>query len=183
MKFQIRSEVLTIAYTTMLLAFVVCSCGETHTPETKVDDTALVPAVFQEEQRLKDSISKAFILKDSLYIGYFSEHPSEIDGCSNIYSSDLENYTQRRFIYMGNLDSLAFMKINGSMIRFTLTASEETNEHKWTYTFSSSNYDLIVEEYYDERTGDEVWTNYGIITLSDNQGKTTKLSFVGEGGC
>lgn len=160
------------------------SCNTPDPATSQRDSLALTDSVAtpSKPDRAK-SLAEPAPAVDTTFINYITGFPSEIDGCSVIYSTDEQHFDQRRLIYMNNYDSVSFMKIEGVLIRFTLTSSESPDSETRVLHFSGGDYELIVEEKDGGRTGDEVWANYGQLTLTDRAGKTTIIHFVGESGC
>jgi hypothetical protein len=130
-----------------------------------------------------DSIVFVPSVYDTSFVGYISEFPPEIDGCSALYSGDLQHFDKHRFIYVSNLDSLAFMKIGGNLVRFRLTESDYAGSIPYRLYFTGGEYELIIEHKGGERIGDEVWSDFGTLLLTDRNGTVTTINFVGESGC
>src|SRR6476469_6868269 len=65
----------------------------------------------------------------NISIETFSDFPNEIDGCSCYFSNNESEFKQKKYIYVNNYANLSFMKVNGKMLRFSLS-SEKPNKGK-----------------------------------------------------
>ena len=112
----------------------------------------------------------------------FSEFPPEIDGCACYYSANEADFTSGKYIYMDNFEKMAFMKLNGEMVTFSLSNEKYGDEAGTTQYWETEAVRLIIEK---KQVGeiDETWQQRGQILLNLPGGKTQTIDFFGECGC
>lgn len=118
-----------------------------------------------------------------LVIDTFSTFPPEIDGCSCYFAADSKAFQAKAYIYISDFDKISFLKINGTLTRFTLVETKVVSQTKSIITGKSDNYDITVEVNSTKQSGDETMGKTGTITLKDKTGKTITKTFFGECGC
>jgi len=117
----------------------------------------------------------------------FKGFPPGISGCSCYFSQSDKDFRGERFIFVTDLDSTAFVSVDGKLIRLKLLRSTrepnvlDGSEH--TDTFSNGVYTVTAEISPSENTGDEVWWNTGKLTLYFKDVEIETLPFLGECGC
>ena len=57
----------------------------------------------------------------------FSDFPNEIDGCSCCFSKSQEEYKKKMYVFVNDFAVLAFVKIDGKLIRFELQNHDENS--------------------------------------------------------
>jgi hypothetical protein len=116
-------------------------------------------------------------------IDTFSTFPPEIDGCSCYFSADSKAFQAKAYIYISDFDKISFLKINGTLTRFTLVETKVVSQTKSIITGKNDNYDITVEVNSTKQSGDETTEKTGTITIKDKSGKTITKTFYGECGC
>lgn len=119
----------------------------------------------------------------AIAIDTFNTFPPEIDGCACYFAHDSVQLKSSRYIYADNYDKLAFVSINGSMVKFIQQEVKEVNEKTTRSTYTAKGYDMMLELTEGARSGDETWHKTGIIRITDKAGNTIQTTFFGECGC
>ena len=123
------------------------------------------------------------VISNNIKLDEFSDFPPEIDGCACTYAKDSVDLSSEKYIYVSNHAKIAFLKINGVLTKFTLTAEKRINSTDFIKKYISTNYKLIILIKAGRQTGDESWLNTGLIKIFDKNGKTISQTFYGECGC
>ena len=113
--------------------------------------------------------------------------PPAIEGCSCSFTSSEKAFRDGHYLFVSDLDSLAYIGINNKIVALRLIAStREQNvldERDYTETYSNGVYTLILSVRFGGNTGDEVWWNTGMMKLFFKDTKVAETSFLGECGC
>ena len=126
---------------------------------------------------------------EKISIDSFRKIPTEIDGCSCIFSENELKYNNREYLFASNFDSIGFISINNKIVKLKLTqrkykANTVENED-YICTYKSDNYKVIVEIKADKtkKESEETLWNLGTIKVENEAGEKTEKKFVGESGC
>lgn len=133
------------------------------------------------DKPLHDSDDK---LKTSVYhIDTFSVFPPEIAGCSCYYAETEELFQKNHYILMSNADSIAYVKLNGQMIKLKLHSQKTLTKGFQTYTYENDSLIINIEAIDGKQNGDETWLKSGMINIRPRSGVETSTAFYGECGC
>ena len=116
-------------------------------------------------------------------IGSFTTFPEDITGCSCYVTVDSTTYKNGEYIFMSDMAEVAYMKLDGKLLKFTRVEEPEINEATHTTAYHSEEYDIVVEMTHGKRTGYEVWNVHGLIKVKDRESNSTATKFFGECGC
>jgi hypothetical protein len=119
----------------------------------------------------------------ALTIDTFSTFPPEIDGCSCYFSNDSTEFKKGEYIYMNDFAQTSFLKINGTLTKFTQTDFQKAGTTRTIAKAKSDRYEMTIEVKDGLQSGDETSLKSGTITLTDKNGKTMRRTFYGECGC
>ncbi len=121
----------------------------------------------------------------AISIGTFTEFPEDVIGCSSYVSNDTAQFQNREYIYVSDLNSVAYMKINDELLRFELQDSSQTGETTSTSVYANDKYEITFDQVDGEQSGYETVYISGSITITDktNETKSAKAFFFGEFGC
>ncbi len=128
------------------------------------------------------AISRAYT-QDKLTIDSFTTFPPEIQGCSCYFSNDSVEFKNKKYIYANDFAQLSFLKINGIITKFKMTAFKQSDNGNTLATYKADNYDMTIEVKNGKQSGDETSLKTGTIKLTDKKGKALTKSFYGECGC
>lgn len=134
---------------------------------------------------------KAYFIFTGIFLSLFScvsyevgqikfpeEFPKEIDGCSCYYASYHYKLELGEMLWVDNLDSTGFCRINDSIHTFQLISKNDSLGRWENETFTAE-----ISTYFTERH-DFVYRIRGELNIQTRQGKTIyKESVVGECGC
>ena len=109
----------------------------------------------------------------------FSGFPDEIDGCSCYFSKSQEDLKKGMYIFVSDFAVLAFVKIEGILIRFEL---QKYDEDRNIYYYIHNDYKMKVEIIKNTTNKDEIAIIEGFITIETVKG-CIKQKFIGECGC
>jgi len=140
-------------------------------------------AAKEQAREMFDSLMVGSLPDKTIAIGSFTEFPEDITGCSCYVTADSANYKNGEYIFMSDMAEVAYMKLDGELVRFTRVKEPEIKEATHTTAYHSEDYDIVVEMTHGKRTGYEVWNTYGLIQVKDRMGTTTTTEFFGECGC
>ena len=135
------------------------------------------------------SKSKPRNIESELNLTTLKDIPIEIDGCSCFFSETEMKYKSEKYLIATNLDSIAYIPINGRNIKLNLVERKfdkySKNEENYTEIFSNEKFKATLEVKIDntKKRGDEVWWNTGSIKVEDENGKIQIKKFIGECGC
>jgi hypothetical protein len=148
----------------LFCSFLIASCGE----RSKQDQRVTQPS--------SQDTGKKVVLDT------FSIFPTEVEGCSCYFSNNKEEFKNRRYIYVDNYDSSAYIKINGLFKRFTLLEEKEVGPNHYIKRFKDGNLELTLDI---EQVGqvDETWQQKGTLRISSVKGGGFTKDIYGECGC
>jgi hypothetical protein len=117
--------------------------------------------------------------KNKIHLDSFSGFPDEIDGCSCYFSISQDDLKNGIYIFVNDFASLAFVKIDGELIRFEL---QKYDENQNIYYYTHNNDKMKVEIIKSTTNKDEIAEIEGLITIETVKGNI-KQEFIGECGC
>jgi hypothetical protein len=162
-----------------ILIPILISCKKEKVENTlnsnsvKIESYKLTPKNTETELKLTD----------------FKEIPKEIDGCSCIFSETEIKYKAEKYLIATNLDSIAFISINGNIAKLYLVERKfdknEKDEENYIEIFANQKFKATIEVKKDntKKSGDEIWWNNGSIKIENEKGKSQTKKFIGECGC
>jgi hypothetical protein len=116
----------------------------------------------------------------------FTGIPRNIDGCTCYFSASEKKFKNEEYLFVSNLDSSAYVSINGKAIELKLvstTRSWAIEDKDYVETYSDGMYTVTIHVYYKGNAGDESWWNSGDIKVYFKGMEIDKSSFIGECGC
>ena len=116
---------------------------------------------------------------NKIHLDPFSGFPDEIDGCSCYFSISQEDLKKGIYIYVNDFAALAFVKIEGKLIRFEL---QNHDENRNIYYYIHNDDKMKVEIIKKTTNKDEIVVIEGLITIETVKG-CVKQKFIGECGC
>jgi hypothetical protein len=164
-----------------VLLFTACN-------QKKQDTTSDVDSTSETSVLKKETIPEKTIEEPTFSIDIFSEFPAEIDGCSCYFSKNETDFKARKkYSYVDNYEKTAFVKIDGTLIKFVQTNSEMITETHYKNTYKSENtsqpYTLETDTERENQNGDETFLYTGTLKVTNQEGKSVSESFIGECGC
>lgn len=148
-----------------IIGFILISCGEDKKP------------VLPEPAPVQESKPKTLI------VGSFTEIPSEIDGCSCNFSADSTAFNNRSYLFVDNMQKTAFMKINGELVKLEETTHQQKDSVNFFSSYKSGSLKVDVEATTGKKTGDESTSQFGTITIQQEDGQKLTKTFYGDCGC
>ena len=124
--------------------------------------------------------------ESSAKLASFKGFPPGVEGCSCYFSSTDKDFRTDNYIFVSDLDSTAWISVNGKQVRLKLinsTKPADIIEQDYQDTYSDGLYTLMITVHYKEHTGDEVWLNTGIMKLFFKEVEVDTRQFIGECGC
>lgn len=171
----IAMKIIHIVFVSVLLFVVSCSNETTG----KTDTTASEPVV--KKDIAADNSAPGFTFDE--YKGF----PPEIDGCSCYFSANDAKLEEQYFFFTSNPDGLAIVRINNKQLTLKQIAlpryQEPANTSETIEVYEGDVYTVTVHTTHKEKSGDEVWTHKGTITVERKDGKKIVKEFTGECGC
>ena len=165
---------------------VFTACNQTKQETISDTDSTIQVSVVEKDGTQKEQ--EEIVEQPAFTIDIISEFPPEIDGCSCYFSKNEADFKKKKYIYVDNYKKIAFVKINGKLIKF-----ERISQEKIENAFYKSNYkSLDKDQSYlletnikmEEQNGDETFFYIGMVKVSDKDGRTTLMqTFIGECGC
>lgn len=125
---------------------------------------------------------------DSVVLDFFNGLPPEIDGCMETCTYDTNTTADSaKVIYVSNLQDLAFIKINGNVIRMqkdTLN-SKMVNSKEGTDVYTGKEYRSILKYYItkDDEETTESFEFKGNLQILKNDSIRLNIKVKGFGGC
>ncbi len=120
--------------------------------------------------------------EQGLTIDTFSTVPPEIISCPCFFSNDSTEFHKGKYIYISDPTKIAFLKINGTLTKFTQTDFKTIDSLNIKAQYQNINYELTIEAKLEIR-GEESALETGTIKLTDKKGKAVTKTFYGECGC
>ncbi|MCS6991669.1 MAG: hypothetical protein NZL95_07385 [Chitinophagales bacterium] len=111
----------------------------------------------------------------------FSEIPEEIIGCSCAFSVDSSTYEDGRFLYLDDMEKIAYVNINGTLTRLLVT-ERHSGERNLTVRAANETYRISLEAGQLREYGEVTYLK-GILTVTDAHGTAAQLSIFGTCGC
>jgi hypothetical protein len=164
-----------------IAVFVLTACGNTNKPDES--SRAAPDSVDKVDNSSQAPETSKLTLDD------FTDIPSGIEGCSCYYSRSEARHNSSEYLFIADFDSSAYVSINNTMTKFKLVSTGRQpnsfgdNDH--VDIFKTDKYTLTLDIKY-KKGGDEEdegWWNEGTITIEDEAGQTTRLTFFGSCGC
>ena len=113
-------------------------------------------------------------------LSLFDKIPVEIDGCGHYYTYGSLDYRKSKYVFITNLQGLAFVRINGEQILLKQTNDKHTNAS----IYKGEGYTVVDDTKTVKQTGDEVWLSRGTLKVIRQSDKQEILIWIhGEGGC
>ncbi len=116
-------------------------------------------------------------------LGYFDQKdiPDSLDGCSEQYAFDTLSFHIHKMVLFTDLNTTALLKINGKLLRFTITDTEIKGK-KYTLHFSGHGYNIQFISLEVKKLDMEYWIRSGTLEIiKGNQKKTFQV--LGYYGC
>jgi hypothetical protein len=113
----------------------------------------------------------------------FTELPSEINGCAGYFAESEKELAEKKYIYADDRDTIAFIKINGIMTKFTLSKPDATEKPQPMQIWKNKDYELniIIKT---TQKADQVQKQEGVLILKPNEGSGTVVKKIyGERRC
>lgn len=108
--------------------------------------------------------------------------PEQIDGCSGLYTADTILLQQQQYLFVSNLQELAFVKINDRQITLKRIKEESLPKDAHRDTYEGGGYTVILHIKATKRTGDELFYHEGTLEVWQGEKKVT-VKIHGESGC
>lgn len=115
-------------------------------------------------------------------LDFFKSIPNEIDGCSGLYTYDTTSLKDQQYIFVTNLQDLAFIRINGKTISLKEMSREQLSPTSWRKVYDSDEYSVILVTKESKRVVDYVYLYTGILEITNDSGYI-KIQVHGECGC
>jgi hypothetical protein len=160
----------------LLFLITFISCNQKDQKSEKIPD--------RETAEIRIDSTTVDTTSSSLGLNSFDEFPEEIDGPGCSFSVDENDYQDGRYLYVDDLDSLAFMKINGRLVRFELVEDKTPYpiENYYSKKFKNEAYDLFIELKKDHDYDEKVFLR-GYMLIKPNDGPEEKKDLYGLCGC
>ncbi len=169
------SKLTSVLLSVIFLALVSCKNEEKPSDIKKPEVENKIETVNSDEIKLS--------------LSSFSKIPEEIDGCSCIFSETEKEYEKRKYIFVSNFDSIAFVSVNNKIEKLNITErvyKQNTIENEdYTCIYKTENYKVTIKIEADKtkEDSDEAWWNKGSITIENKNGEKLTKKFIGESGC
>jgi len=112
----------------------------------------------------------------------FIKIPFAIDGCSGLYTYDSIPLKKQQYIFVTNLQELAFIKIAGKQIKLKETAHKSFPNKTDKTTYTGSGFTVILTTKTVKETGNETGIETGTIEIIKGT-RHFSIKIHGEGGC
>ncbi len=157
--------------TLLILPLVLMACKENK--ESSNQTTEIGPSKT-------DSLAQSNS-KNSFQLETFSS-PEEIQGCSCYFATDKASFDKEQYIYVDDYGNSAFIKINGSTVKFKM---EEGDFDPENFVKKLDNGDFLIEMTGKKMEGpEEVMLFNGSITVTNKKtGQKTTSPIYGECAC
>ncbi|WP_162926905.1 hypothetical protein [Flavobacterium psychrotrophum] len=119
----------------------------------------------------------------ALLLTSFTDVPSEIDGCSCLFSSDSLDFKNNRYLYANDFAEIAFMKINGTMVKFKQVSHQEKDSLSAFTTYRAKDLEMSIETRQTRKINYEVMEETGTITVKRSDGQAITKTVYGVCGC
>jgi hypothetical protein len=148
--------------TTTILFLGIC-CGQPHTLSDLNDKNKILT--------IMDSTD--------IYLETFTDIPQEIDGCACYFFASQENREKSEYIFVNDWALLAFVKINGQLVKFEL---QEYDEKRMIYYYTHHTDKMRVEITKKIEENYESVVVEGVIRI-DTEKWHLQQKFIGDCGC
>lgn len=104
--------------------------------------------VKQPKEKTAIQVNETIIAPESFAgINSFVDLPEEIDGAACMFSVDKADYEKEKYIYVDDLDSICYIKMDGKFIRLELVEDNtpETSVDPYSKKFKNDDYQLSIE--------------------------------------
>lgn len=108
--------------------------------------------------------------------------PEQIDGCARLYTYDSIPLQAQQYLFVSNLQELAFVKINGRQIMLERLEQEQLSGGAYRYTYEGGGYKVILHIKAAKQTGEEVFYDTGTLEVWQEE-KKVSVEVHGESGC
>jgi hypothetical protein len=115
-------------------------------------------------------------------LDYFNSIPSQIDGCSGLYTYDSTSLKKKKYIVVTDLQEVAIIKVDGKQIALKRTSNAELSKDSYRSVYKGSGYTMVLTTKTLKQSGDEVWIERGSVDITHGQSKVT-IKIHGESGC
>jgi hypothetical protein len=115
-------------------------------------------------------------------LDFFNKIPSQIDGCSGLYTYDSTSLEKEKYIIVTDLQETAFIRVGGKQITLKRTSNTELSKDSHRSVYKGMGYTLVLTKKTLKQSGDEVWIEGGSVEISQGQTKVT-IKIHGESGC
>jgi hypothetical protein len=112
---------------------------------------------------------------------FFNKLPPEIDGCGGFYTYDTTSLKKEKYLFVTDLQKLAFMMVDGKKISLKLAGHSLIQKKIYKVTYSGSGYTVILTTT-SVRESDEVWLEKGTVEITKGEQKII-IKIHGESGC
>lgn len=116
----------------------------------------------------------------------YNGFPPEIEGCTCYFSENNEKFKKQQFLFTSNADGLGVVAINNKQVKLKQVSivrdKDPGSNNENISVYEADGYKVTVRITGKTRSGDEVWTNTGTITV-EKDGKKIEKPFTGECGC
>jgi hypothetical protein len=116
----------------------------------------------------------------------YNGFPPEIEGCTCYFSENKEKFGKQQFLFTSNADGLGVVAINNKQVKLKQVSivrdKDPGSNNENISVYEAEGYKVTVRITGKTRSGDEVWTNTGTITV-EKDGKKIEKAFTGECGC
>lgn len=116
-------------------------------------------------------------------IEVFSDLPSDIAGCTCMFSLDSTNYNANKYVYVNDFAQIAYMKLDGQMNKLTLSDKSKFDNKSINAIYLNDSYEVEIEIQDRIKGGYESTINIGIITVKNKAGQKSTKAFYGICGC
>ena len=167
----------------VIISIYGCGVESTENEEQLIvpDETILVDTLSEIQEEIEPELEE--IVAFELNIDSFSEFPKEIDGCACYFSKTLDAFKQGNYFYMDDFgQEIAFMKLNGEMTKFSLTASNSADDESANVVGANKDY-VITIKMNEVSSLDETFQKEGEVIINNSIGQTISIPFFGECGC
>jgi hypothetical protein len=116
----------------------------------------------------------------------FKGLPPDVQGCTCYFSSSERKFKNEEYLFASNLDSTAYVSINGKSKVLKLVSSTRSgaiDDRDYVETYSDGLYNVVIHVYFKGNVGDETWWNSGDIKVYFKGVEMDKRTFLGECGC
>ncbi|MFK7807990.1 MAG: hypothetical protein AB8F74_09350 [Saprospiraceae bacterium] len=154
----------------------------TETTETPKENTS-TPAAPVESTSATDTEQKAISsANNTLTASTYTEFPTGVDRCSCRYAASKAAFEKGEWLHTYDSKITGFMTIEGKMNDLRMSQSLDRSDGSSERKFSNADFNVVVDV---SQVGKvkEVVQHSGIITVTDNKGKTYTSTVYGECGC